>query len=59
MSRWYGVEVSYETEDLKELCFGCNVNRHNSIDPLLRVFEANGKIRIEREGKRLKIRQGR
>ena len=59
VSRWYGVEVSYETEDLKELCFGCNVNRHNSIDPLLRVFEANGKIRIEREGKRLKIRQGR
>ena len=59
VSRWYGIEVSYETEDLKNLCFGCNFNRHSSIDPLLRVFEANGKIRIEREGKRLKIKRGR
>ncbi len=59
VSRWYGVEVSYEAEELKNLCFGCNVNRHSSIDPLLRVFEANGKIRIEREGMKLKIRRGR
>lgn len=59
VSRWYGVEVSYETEDLKNLCFGCNFSRHSSIEPLLRVFEANGKIKIEQDGNHLRIRRGR
>lgn len=58
VSRWYGVEVSYQSEDLKNLRFGCNFNRHSSIDPLLRVFEANRKIKIEQNGKQLKIKRG-
>lgn len=59
VSRWYGVEISYQSEDLKDLRFGCNFNRHASIEPLLRVFEANGKIRVERDGNRIKIKRGR
>lgn len=59
ISRWYGVEISYEEEALKELRFGCNFDRHASIEPLLRIFQANGKIRIEQEENRLKIKRGR
>lgn len=56
--RWYGVEVSYQSEDLKDLRFGCNFNRDSSIEPLLRVFEANGKIKIEQKGNQLMIKRG-
>ncbi len=59
VSRWYGVTVDFQSEDLKELRFGCNLNRHQTIDPLLRVFESNGKIKIERQGNQLKIKRGR
>lgn len=58
VSRWYGVVVSYQSDDLKDLRFGCNFNRHSSIEPLLRVFEANNKIKIEQNGNQLKIRRG-
>lgn len=59
VARWYGVEISYQSEALKELRFGCNFNRHESIEPLLRIFETNGKINIERKGNQLKIKRGR
>ena len=59
VSRWYGVEISYEEEALKELRFGCNFDRHASIEPLLRIFQANGKIRIEQQENYLKIKRGR
>lgn len=59
LSRWYGVEVVYQDEALKGLLFGCNFNRHDSIEPLLRIFEANGKIKIEKRDNCLKIKRGR
>lgn len=59
IERWYDVEVIYEDEEVKELEFGFNMSRNETIDPLLRVFEINGKVKIEREGKRLKLSKGR
>lgn len=59
VSRWYGVEVVFQEADLKNLLFGCNFSRHSNILPLVRVFEANGKIVIEQQDNVLVIKKGR
>lgn len=57
--RWYDVEVVYEDPEVKDYLFGCNFNRLESIEPLMRIFENNGKIQVDKEGNVLKIRKGR
>ena len=57
--RWYDVTVVYDDSDVKDFRFGFNMSRHETIEPLLRIFELNGKVKIEREGKVLKIKRGR
>lgn len=59
VGRWYGVEISFQEESLKDLRFGCNFSRYKSIEPILRIFEANGKIKIEKHEYRLMIKRGR
>lgn len=59
VERWYDVEVFYEDQSVRDLRFGFNVSRHESIDPLLRIFEMNGKVRIRQEGNVLRIKRGR
>ncbi len=59
IKRWYDIELVFEDNEIKEYRFGLFANRHETIDPILRIFEQNGKIAIEREGKILKIKRGR
>lgn len=59
VERWYDVTVVYDDSDVKDFRFGFNMSRHETIEPLLRIFELNGKVKIEREGKVLKIKRGR
>ena len=59
VERWYNVQVVYEDESVKNLRFGFNMSRHETIEPLLNIFELNGKVKINKEGTVLKIRQGR
>lgn len=59
VERWYDMTVVYEDESVKDLHFGFNMGRHETIEPLLRIFELNGRVKIEREGKVLKIKRGR
>jgi len=59
VERWYGVEVKYEKESLKDLRFGFNMSRHETVDPVLQVFELNGKVKIVREGKVLIVKEER
>lgn len=59
VERWYDMTVVYEDESVKDLRFGFNMSRHETIEPLLNIFELNGKIKITKEGKVLKIKRGR
>ncbi len=59
VERWYDVKVVYEDEEVKEFRFGFNMGRHEMIDPLLRILELNGKIKIHKEGKILKVKRDR
>ncbi|MDR2679393.1 MAG: DUF4974 domain-containing protein [Tannerella sp.] len=53
LARWYDVEVSYLNTNIKNIRFGCNVNRYENIDPFLELLEKTGKVRVETEGKKV------
>lgn len=57
--RWYDVEVVYADPEIKDYLFGCNFNRDYSIESLIRVFEQNGKVKIEQKDKVLILMKGR
>ena len=57
ISRWYDVEVVYEDEEVKDYPFGCNFNRHATIEPLLKVFEATGTIETRIDGRKILIKK--
>jgi len=48
-----------EEKLLEDLRFGFNMSRHEMINPVLQVFELNGKVSIIKDGKVLIIRRGR
>lgn len=58
-ARWYDIEVIYLEPEVKNYLFGCNFGRHETIDPLLRIFERNGKVNVKRDGKVLQFSRGR
>lgn len=53
LARWYDVEVSYQNEALKEMRFGCYINRYSEIRPILEFLEKTGKIRVSLNGKNI------
>ena len=59
VERWYDMTVVYEDESVRDLHFGFNMSRLETIEPFLNIFELNGKIKITKEGKVLKIKRGR
>ena len=59
VARWYDVEVVYLDEEVKWYPFGCNFNRHSTIEPLLKVFEATGTVETRVEGRKIFIKKQR
>lgn len=59
LERWYGLTVFYENQEVKDYHFGFNISRDESIEPLLKIFEINGKVKITKTGQVLRIRKGR
>ena len=39
LSRWYDMNVVYENEKLKNIRFGCNLNRYEEITPFVKLLE--------------------
>ena len=46
LSRWYDMKVVYADSTLKELRFGCNVDRYADITPFVQLLERTGKVRV-------------
>jgi ferric-dicitrate binding protein FerR (iron transport regulator) len=46
LSRWYDIEVEYGDPELKNLRFGCHVNRYREITPFLELLEKTGKVTV-------------
>lgn len=45
LSRWYDVHITYTDERLKDLRFGCHVNRYEEIAPFIHLLEKTGKVK--------------
>lgn len=56
LSRWYDMEVEYENEETKNIRFGCNLNRYQSIIPFINLLEETGSVKVEIEGKKIIIK---
>lgn len=55
LQRWYDIKVNYDTPEARNLIFGGNFNRTDSIDELLEIIEQTKKVSISRSGKHLRI----
>ena len=57
--RWYDMDVVYVDPEVKGYRFGFNFNRMSPVETFIKVFEENGKIKIERQDNTLIITKGR
>ena len=49
LSRWYDFEVEYSDDSVKDLRFGCSVNRYDRIDPFIDLLVKTGRISVNRK----------
>ena len=47
LSRWYDMEVIFANERIKDLRFGCNVDRYSEITPFVRLLEETQKVHVK------------
>ncbi|MEG2339711.1 MAG: FecR domain-containing protein [Odoribacter sp.] len=57
LSRWYDIQVFYQNNTMKDLKFGCNINRYGDISPILELFEETGQIKACLKGKTIILSQ--
>ena len=50
LSRWYDMNVVYENEGLKNIRFGCNLNRYEEITPFVKLLEKTEEVHVKIEG---------
>lgn len=55
LTRWYDMTVVYKSEKLKNLRFGCNVDRYKDIAPFLELLESTGKVTVSIKNKTITI----
>lgn len=51
LSRWYDVDVFYQNDNIKDIRFGCNINRYGEIAPILELLEQTDKITAKLKGR--------
>lgn len=51
LSRWYDIDVVYANEKIKDIRFGCNVDRYSEITPFVELLEKTEKARVKLNGK--------
>lgn len=55
LSRWYDMEFTFQTEDLKHIRFSGRLNRYQDIRVLLRTYEQTAGIRFDIQGRNIII----
>ena len=55
LSRWYGVEVTYQTEVIKNLHFSVDVRRYEQLDSILEMLEITEKINFTINGSQIEV----
>lgn len=55
LERWYDVKIVFANEKIKNMRFGCNLNRYEEINPFLKLLEATGKVKTKVESHTITI----
>lgn len=55
LSRWYDFDISFETEDIKNIRLSGRLNRYQDIRVLLNTYEEVANIKFKIEGKSITI----
>ena len=55
LSRWYDMEFTFQSEDLKHIRFSGRLNRYQDIRVLLRTYEQTAGIRFDIQGRNIII----
>ena len=50
LSRWYDIDVVYTSQNLKNLRFGCHIDKYDEITPFLKLLEETEKMKIKIDG---------
>ena len=53
LARWYGVEVVFRDERVKDMVFAGKLDRSKDIMPILDVLKATDKVKVEINGRRI------
>lgn len=53
LARWYGVEVVFSDESIKNMTFAGKLDRSEDIAPILNVLKATGKLTVNVKGKQI------
>lgn len=56
LARWYGVEVAYVNEGVKEVIFSGNTKRYENISVLLDAMELSGGVRFDISGRTVTVK---
>lgn len=46
LTRWYDIDVKYTNEEIKNIRFGCHVDRYKEITPFVELLEATKNVKI-------------
>lgn len=57
LSRWYGVTVLYEDNDLKDLHFSVDVKRYDNLNEILSMLELTEKVYFKINGSEILVRK--
>jgi len=55
ISRWYGVEVIYETIPERDLTYSGKISRSRNISAVLKIIGFNSDVRFKIEGKKVYV----
>ena len=47
LSRWYDMKVVYANADIKNIRFGCNIDRYEDIAPFVNLLEKTEKVHVK------------
>ena len=59
LSRWYDVQIVFESEELKNLVFSGNLDKYDTIESFFKLFEASSDVRFETLGNSIYVRKKR
>jgi hypothetical protein len=58
LSHWYDIEVSWEDPSLKEILFGCKLNKPDNVESIIRLLEGTQHVNFEIEGNKIHVNHG-